>query len=62
MPINEIPYFLTNEKWYKEVSLADHDRGYILTDEAPPEAVKSYNEFYAEEYIEEDGDLMVIRK
>lgn len=57
-----IPYFLTNEKWYKKVPLADNDRGYILTDEAPPEAVKSYNEFYAEEYIEEDGDLQKIQK
>ena len=57
-----MPYFLENEKWYKKVSLADNDRGYILTDEAPPEAVKSYNELYAEEYIEEDGDLQKIQK
>lgn len=60
--MRDIPYFLTNEKWYKEVSLMESDRGYVLTEEAPPEAVKSYNEFYAEEYIEDDGDLQIIQK
>lgn len=39
----EKPYFLTNEEWYYE----DEEEGiYKLTEKAPPEAVKSYREFY----------------
>ena len=57
-----IPYFLTNPKWYRELSLEDHDRGYELTEEAPPEAVKSYEDFY-NYYIEgSDGELYRIFK
>ena len=42
MTINK-PYFMTNQLWYKY----DDDLGqYILTDEAPQEAIDSYNEFY----------------
>jgi len=37
------PYFLTNSKWY----YYDDDEGtYKLTEEAPEEATKSYNEYY----------------
>ncbi len=43
MQIVDKPYFMTNEEWYfydiKMHKLA-------LTEKAPPEAVKSYNEFY----------------
>lgn len=37
------PYFKTNEDWY----YYDEDEGTLkLTDKAPPEAVKSYEEYY----------------
>ncbi len=48
----ERPYFMTNEEWYY------HDPEewcYKLTDKAPPEAVKSYEEFYDNIYIDENG-------
>lgn len=39
----ERPYFMTNEEWYHY----DYkERKLTLTDKAPPEAVKSYEEFY----------------
>lgn len=42
----EIPYFMENEEWYYH----DEDKWrYYLTEKAPPEAVKSYHEFYAKE-------------
>lgn len=56
-----LPYFLTNPEWYIEVSLEESDRGFILTDKAPPEAVESYNEFYNDTYIDE-GEIYVIDK
>lgn len=43
-----MPYFMTNEKWYKEKWIgSDFDGGveYELTDAAPPEAVESFNEY-----------------
>ncbi len=44
------PYFMTNEDWY----YYDEDEfRYKLKDGAPPEAVKSYEEFY----YEGDGDF-----
>ena len=37
------PYFMNNKSWYR----FDDDEGVIvLTKDAPPEAVKSYKEFY----------------
>ena len=44
----ERPYFMTNPKWYKEKWVgSDEDGGieYELTDEAPPKAVESFNEY-----------------
>lgn len=41
------PYFMENEEWYYE-DYDDYERGYKLTDKAPAEAVKSYEEFYEE--------------
>ena len=41
--LKEEPYFMQNEEWYY------HDRKkckYVLTDKAPEEAKKSYEEFY----------------
>lgn len=43
MMIAEIPYYMTNEKWYKHNKKLFRDE---LTPEAPPEAVQSYIEFY----------------
>ena len=38
----EEPYFMTNPEWYRY----DFDTfSIVLTDKAPPEAVKSYEEF-----------------
>jgi hypothetical protein len=40
----EQPYFMTNALWYDY----DDELGqYVLTDQAPQEAIDSYNEFYA---------------
>lgn len=44
MTMNE-PYFMKNKEWYFYDEL---DECYKLTDKAPPEAVKSYEEFYTE--------------
>ncbi len=43
----ERPYFMENEEWYYYDD-DDGDRGIKLTDKAPAEAVKSYDEFYEE--------------
>ncbi len=43
------PYFMKNPEWYY------HDAEkmrYFLTDKAPREAIESYNEFYADEYVD----------
>lgn len=38
-----MPYFMENKDWY----VYDKEKGkYILTDKAPEEAKKSYDEFY----------------
>lgn len=45
-----MPYFMKNPDWYTTIGpgedFPEDGRGYHLTDEAPDEAVKSYNEFY----------------
>ena len=44
----EMPYFMSNPKWYKEKWVgSDTDGGveYELTSEAPPKAVESFNEY-----------------
>jgi hypothetical protein len=41
-----MPYFMTNKEWYYYDEVEEM---FKLTDKAPPEAVKSYEEFYAEE-------------
>lgn len=45
MIINEKPLFLTNDKWYK---FDEDECKYVLTDDAPDDAKKSYKEFYEE--------------
>ncbi len=47
----DVPYFLTNEEWYRENPKYDmfddlkREPQFLLTEKAPPEAVKSYNEY-----------------
>lgn len=55
------PYFLKNPEWYREMSLAESKRGYVLTDQAPPEAVESYREFYGDE-TDDNGQIKIINK
>lgn len=43
MRVAEEPYFLTNSNWYR---FDEHECKYILTNDAPEKAVKSYNEYY----------------
>lgn len=43
----EKPYFMENNKWYY---FDETEFCYKLTPEAPPEAQKSYKEFYASAY------------
>lgn len=46
-----MPYFMTNPDWYTVIApgedFPEDGRGYHLTDSAPEEAVKSYEEFYS---------------
>lgn len=48
------PYFMKNSEWYY-YDPNDGERGYKLTPQAPPEAIKSYNEFYAKCSYRENG-------
>lgn len=45
--IIEIPKFLENPLWY-DINTDTDGPGYILTDEAPEDARKSYEEYYKE--------------
>lgn len=51
----KMPYFLTNPKWYYE----DKYGGLRLAKDAPPEARKSYEDFFKDE-PELDGNGRVI--
>ena len=54
----ERPYFMTNPKWYKEKWVGNDEDGgfeYELTDEAPPKAVESFNEYM--KYMDEGETL-----
>ena len=54
----EMPYFMTNPKWYKEKWVgSDTDGGveYELTSEAPPKAVESFNDEKEQMYILAEG-------
>lgn len=59
------PYFLENPEWYEIVEDSydpetDEDRGYILTDKAPQEAIDSYNEFYScHDFTDDEGNSLV---
>ena len=49
IPMENQPYFKKNKEWY----YYDEKEGcWKLTDKATPEAIKSYEEWYAPKYIE----------
>lgn len=56
----EQPYFMKNKEWYYYDN-SDSEKGIKLTDKAPPEAVKSYEDFYAESepYEDENGRVWI---
>ena len=47
-----MPYFMKNKKWYYEDN--ENEPHFRLTDKAPPKAVESYEEFYAEIHMTDD--------
>lgn len=54
-----MPYFLENEKWYVERIDKDGNLKYELTACAPPEAVKSFEEYYQDPvFYDDDGNEM----
>lgn len=55
-----IPYFMENPEWYY---FDEENCCCKLTDKAPPEAVKSYNEFYEDKtYMDENGEVRFIQE
>jgi len=51
---------MVNSDWYY---VSEDEPKYLLTDKAPPEAIKSYNEFYGDDVVEgEGGDDWLIRR
>lgn len=62
------PYFLMDERWYTTVEVVQEDGWvsveYELTNEAPLEAIKAYNEYYAPYMIceDEDGGVSVYKR
>ena len=63
MQVARQPYFMSNPEWYEEVNLLenddpDFDRGFILKDGAPQEAVDSYNAYY--EMLESDDPAVMM--
>ncbi|MDE7361742.1 MAG: hypothetical protein K2N38_07395 [Oscillospiraceae bacterium] len=58
--ITGLPYFMKNPDWYRT---SGDEPGYVLTENAPPEAVKSYNEFYESNIlVDENGDERLIER
>lgn len=53
------PYFLTNEAWYSEETNSNGEIIYKLTNEAPKEAIESYNDYYSEPvFTDDDGNVL----
>lgn len=51
---------MQNPDWYYA---SENEPGYLLTKKAPPEAVRSYNEFYGDDISEdENGDEWLIKR
>lgn len=60
----EIPYFMTNKEWYREnddPNDPNYPFGFKLTDKAPPEAVKSFEEYNEQmkSNTKNDNDLII---
>lgn len=43
--IDKIPYFMSNDEWYKIIVKGELDFSIELTDKAPPKAIESFEEF-----------------
>lgn len=57
---SELPFFMKNSDWYYT---SEDEPKYLLTEKATPEAVKSYNEFYSDDIVEdENGEECLIRR
>lgn len=54
------PLFLDNEKWFTEIVDTQGNVTYELTPEAPPEAVKSFEEYYSDPvFTDEEGNSLI---
>lgn len=49
------PFSMTNDAWFVENDDYESPYGLLLTEEAPQEAIDSYNEFYASTMPDENG-------
>lgn len=65
--IREQPFFMQNRDWYitpEDQGIDDYffddGRGYHIRDDAPEEAKRSYEEFYADAVVEFDDKKMTI--
>ena len=55
-----MPKFLENEEWYTKSYDENGDTVYELTEAAPPEAVKSFQEFYGPiDLLDDEGNSIV---
>lgn len=59
--MREAPYFLNNEDWYTVENCEDGSVIYELTENAPTEAIESYERYYSEPVIvdENENDLLL---
>ena len=56
MLFRKLPYFMSNKKWYR---FDEEKYRYVLTEDAPPEAIESYKKFYEmleSQYLYEDDN------
>lgn len=59
MNTDALPYYMTNDKWYKINHDLNSSRGHLLTEEGKkiPKVVESYERTYQDDYLLYDGDL-----
>lgn len=57
--MREQPYFLSDEEWFTSEKKEDGSIDYRLTDAAPIEAIRSFNEYYSDpEFYDDEGNRM----
>ena len=49
--IDKIPYFMTNDEWYKTIIKDDLDFSIELTDKAPQKAIESFEKFMSQKEV-----------